>query len=200
MGNLRIIWRHEVRQANRVAAVLTEPNKIKIGWRTLLLPFFIADTIRYQKSLRQTRKNLLFTRQLAFKAAKKIYQGKEPAWEIRQIEINTQAILDKEKKGLYSGKIRRKQLFEIEFLMNHYLDLIKTDASTYDTMIKAAHSAKGTYLAFLNRLKKIEEEVIQAATTSMRRGSKKERRLWFEKLTVTNQKIRMEEANRIYGE
>ena len=200
MGNLRVIWRREVRQAKRVASVLMESNKIKFGWRSLLLPFFISDAIRYQRSLHQTRKNLLFTKQLAFNAARNVHKGKEPAWEFRQIEIKTQEILDKEKKGFYSGKIRRKQLLEIDFLMNHYLDLINTGASTYPTMIKASHSKKGTYLAFLNRLQKIEAEVIQVAVTSMRKGSKKERRLWFDKLTATTKKIRAKEADRIYNE
>lgn len=199
MGNLRAIWQHEVRQAKQVTAVLMEPNKIRFGLRSLLLPIFISDLIRYQRSLRQTRKNLLFTKELAFKAVENVHKGKEPAWEFRQIEIKTQEILDKEKKGFYSGKIRRKQLMEIEFLMNHYQELINTGASNYKAMITSLYPKKGTYIDYLNRLQSLEAEVTQVAITSMRKGSKKERRQWFDKLTTTTKKIRIDEAQKIYA-
>jgi hypothetical protein len=199
MANMRNIWQHEVRQADRVGTVLTETSKIKSGWRTLLLPFFVADYFRHLGNKRRTRKNLLFTRQLAFDAAKNVHKTGEPAWEIRKYEIKTQEILDKEKKGLYTDKIRRKQLVEIEFLMNHYLDLFNTDGSSYQAVIKTKYPSRGRYLEFLNRLQKTEQEVIQAAITTVRQGSKKERRLWYDKVKMTTRKIRMEEAEEIYN-
>jgi hypothetical protein len=200
MANIRNIWQHEVRQADRIASVLTEASKEKSGWRTLLLPLFMADYFRHLGRKRRTRKNLLFTRQLAFDAAKNVQKTKEPAWEIRRYEIKTQEILDKEKKGLYTDKIRRKQLLEIEFLMNHYLDLLDSDGSNYNDLIKTKYPSKGKYLEFLNKLKKKEAEVIQAAITTVRQGSKKERRLWYDKVKIATRKFRMEEADRIYDE
>jgi len=200
MTNMRNIWQHEVRQAARVASVLTETSKVKFGWRTLLLPLFMVDYFRHLGRMRRTRKNLLFTRQLAFEAAKNVQKTKEPAWEIRRYEIKTQEILDKEKKGLYTDKIRRKQLLEIEFLMNHYLELLDSDGSNYHDLIKTKYPSKGKYLEFLNKLKKTEAEVIQAAITTVRQGSKKERRLWYDKVRTTTKKFRLEEADRIYDE
>jgi formate dehydrogenase maturation protein FdhE len=137
---------------------------------------------------------------LAFDAAKNVQKTKEPAWEIRRYEIKTQEILDKEKKGLYTDKIRRKQLLEIEFLMNHYLDLLDSDGSNYNDLIKTKYPSKGKYLEFLNKLKKKEAEVIQAAITTVRQGSKKERRLWYDKVKIATRKLRMEDADRIYNE
>ncbi len=200
MANKRNIWQHEVRQADRVAGVLTEASKVIFGWRTLLLPLFAADYIRHIGRQRRTRKNLLFTRQLAFDAAKNVQKTKEPAWEIRRYEIKTQEILDKEKKGLYTDKIRRKQLLEIEFLMNHYLDLLNSDGLNYHDLIKTKYPSKGKYLEFVNKLQKTEAEVIQAAITTVRQGSKKERRLWYDKVKIATRKFRMEEADRIYSE
>ena len=197
---MRIIWQREARQADRVAGVLTETSKAKFGWRTLLLPLFLADYFRHHGRKRRTRKNLLFTKQLAFDAAKNVHKTGEPAWEIRKYEIKTQEILDKEKKGLYTDKIRRKQLLEIEFLMNHYLDLLNSDGSNYYGLIKTKYPSKGKYLEFLNKLQKTEKEVIQAAITTVRQGSKKERRLWYDKVKTTTRKFRMEEADRIYEE
>ena len=194
------IWQHETRQANRVANMLTEPSKLKFSWRTLFLPLFLADYFRHIGRKRRTRKNLLFTKQLAFDAARNVHKTGEPAWEIRKYEIKTQEILDKEKKGLYTDKIRRRQLVEIEFLMNYFLDLFKADGSSYREAIKAKYPSRGRYMEFLNRLQKIEADVIQAATSTVRRGSKKERRQWYDKVRTTTKRVRMEEAERIYGE
>ena len=129
-----------------------------------------------------------------------IHQGKERAWEIRQIEIKTRDILDKEKKGFYTEKIRSKQLREIEFLIDHYLDLLSSKQTSYKDALKAIYPSKGSYLNFLNSLQKVEEEVIQAAITTMRRGTKKERRLWFDKVRAATKKIRIKEADRLYSE
>ena len=194
------IWQHETRQANRVANMLTETSKLKFSWRTLFLPLFLADYFRHIGRKRRTRKNLLFTKQLAFDAARNVHKTGEPAWEIRKYEIKTQEILDKEKKGLYTDKIRRRQLVEIEFLMNYFLDLFKADGSSYREAIKAKYPSRGRYMEFLNRLQKIEADVIQAATSTVRRGSKKERRQWYDKVRTTTKRVRMEEAERIYGE
>ena len=88
----------------------------------------------------------------------------------------------------------------IEFLMNYFLDLFKADGSSYSEAIKARYPSRGRYMEFLNRLQKIEEDVIQAATTTVRRGSKKERRQWYDKVRTTTKKFRMEEIARIYPE
>ena len=198
MKPYRAIEKYETRQTDKIAKKLIDSQKIKFGWRTIVFPLFIYDYIRYLKRLRVLRKNLFFTKQLALGAARNIYQGKERAWETRLVEIKTKEILDKEKKGFYTEKIRNKQLNEIELLVDHYIDLLNSNQSSYAKAIKAKYSSKGGYLEFLNKLKKIEAEVIQAAITTMRKGTKKERRQWFEKVKQATKKIRMQEADKIY--
>ena len=198
MKNFRPIWKHELRQTNAIAHRLVEDQRVKLGWRVLIPPLVIKDYIHYRNRLRVLRKNLIFTKQLAFDVAKNIHDGKERAWEIRRIEIKTQEILDKEKKGYYTGKIRRKQFNEIELLIDYYLELMKTDQSRYAEIIKTIYPSRGNYLSFLNKLQKLEEEVIQAAITNMRKGTKKERREWFDKVRATTKKVRMEELDKIY--
>ena len=83
-------------------------------------------------------------------------------------------------------------------MIDHYLDLLGTDQSSYNDALKAIYPAKGSFLAFLNRLQKVEEEVIQAAIATMRKGTKKERRLWFDKVRAATKKIRLDAADRIY--
>ena len=87
---MRNIWQHEVRQADKVAGVLTADSKAKLGWRILLVPLFLTDFFRHLGRKRRTRKNLLFTKQLAFDAAKNVHKTGEPTWEIRKYEIKTQ--------------------------------------------------------------------------------------------------------------
>ena len=198
MNNFRTIWKHEVRQVDRIVKALLENKKADLNWKMILLPIFLNKVYQYRKDLRFTRKNILYTKQFAFDAAKNISQGKDQAWEFRQIEIQTQEVLNKEKKGFYTEKIRRKQLSEIELLIQHYLDLFSSKQSTYAAIIKDKYPSKGNYLAFLSALQKTEEDVIQAAITTMRKGTKKDRRQWFQKVKETTKQVRMAEAQQIY--
>jgi hypothetical protein len=141
---------------------------------------------------------MLYTKRLAFEAAKNIDQGKDQAWEFRQIEIKTQDVLNKEKKGFYTEKIRRRQLPEIDYLINHYQVLFHSKQTTYSAIIKEIFPAKGQYLAHLSSLQKLEEDVIQAAISSMRKGTKTDRRRWFEKVREITKEIRRDQADRIY--
>jgi hypothetical protein len=200
MKSYNAIKKYEIRQTGQIASALIEIKKSKFNWRIIAFPFFLYDLIRYRGRLHVLRKNLFFTKQFALDAGNNIHQGKDRAWEIRQIEIKTRDILDKEKKGFYTEKIRNKQLREIEFLIDHYLDLLGSNQPSYKDAIKAKYSSKGSYLNFLNSLRKVEEDVIQTAITTMRKGTKKERRLWFDKVKATTRKIRMNAAESIYSE
>ena len=200
MKSYRAIKKYEIRQTGKIATALIEMEKSKFNWRAIVFPLFFYDFIRYRRRLHVLRKNLFFTKKFALEAGNNIHQGKERSWETRRIEIKTRDILNKEKKGLYTDKIRNKQLKEIDFLTDHYLDLLGSKQPNYKDAIKAKYTTKGSYLNFLNSLQKIEKEVIQAAITTMRTGTKKERRLWFDKVNATTRRIRMNEADRIYSE
>ncbi|MEE9496669.1 MAG: NF038143 family protein [Desulfobacterales bacterium] len=198
MGNFRTIWKHEVAQADQIAKILLDNKKVAADWKIMLVPVFLYKVYHYRKDLGFTRKNFLFTKQLAYDAAKNIFQGKEQAWEFRRIEIQTKEILDKEKKGFYTEKIRRKQLSEIDLLIKHYLKLFNAKQSKYAEIIKEIYQSKGNYLSFLSTLQKAEQDVIQAAITTMRKGTKRDRREWFQKVRDTTKQVRMAEADQIY--
>jgi len=198
MKNFRAIWKHEVQQVDRIVKALLGNKKVAFDWKIILLPIFLNKVYQYRKDLRFTRKNILYTKQFAFDAAKNISQGKDQAWEFRQIEIKTQEVLNNEKKGFYTEKIRRKQLSEIELLIKHYLGLFSSNQTTYPEIMKDKYPSKGNYLTFLSALQKAEEEVIQAAITTMRKGTKKDRRQWFQKIKETTKQVRMAEAQQIY--
>lgn len=200
MKSAKALRNHELRQTSQIAAALIDRPTSRFRWRIIVFPLFIYDFIRYRRRMQVLRKNLFFTKNIALEAADNIHKGTERAWEIRRIEIKTQEILDKEKKGFYTDKIRNRQLREIEVLIDHYLELLGAEQSSYNDALKAICPAKGSYLAFLNRLRKVEEEVIQAAITTMRKGTKKERRLWFDRVRAATKEIRIKSANRMYDE
>jgi hypothetical protein len=198
MKNYRTIWQHEERQTDQVVKILLDDQKVPVNWRIILLPVYLYQLFKYRNKLGFTRKNMLYTKRLAFQAAKNIDQGKDQAWELRQIEIKTKEVLNKEKRGFYTEKIRRRQLPEIEYLINHYQALINTKQSTYSAIIKEIFPSKGQYLTHLSSLQKLEDDVIQAAITTMRKGSKAERRRWFQKVKEATKQIRQTEADHIY--
>ena len=199
MSSINAIKKFEIRQTSLIADDLIDKPKSKFNWRIIILPLYIYDFIRYRRRLRVLRKNLFFTKKLALEAASNIHQTKERTWEIRRIEIQTREILDKEKKGFYTDKIRNRQLREIEFLIDHYLDLLSLDQSGYDDMVRVKYPSKGSYQNFLSSLNKLEEDVIQAAVSTMRKGSKKERREWFDKVRAATKKVRSAATDKIYA-
>ena len=198
MGNYRAIWNHEVGQAKKIARSLVDASRIEFGWRMLLLPNFLVHYIRYKRHLNLTRRNLLFTKRMAFDAAKEIIGGESHAAQTRLIEIKTKKLLDKERKGYYTEKLRRKQLQEMELLIEHYLHLLNANGMNYPGLVSATYPSKQKYLSFLNKLQKAEQEVMQAAITSMKRGSKQERLTWFHRVEEAYKKARMEEVEQIF--
>ena len=200
MGNERTIWNHEVNQANKIARSLVDARKIKFGWQILLLPNFLIRYIYYKKNLVLTRKNLLFTKRMAFDAAKEIAGGGSYATQVRLVEIKTKKLLDKERKGYYTEKLRRKQLHEIELLIDHYLNLLNSKGKNHAELVKAEYPSKEKYVSFLNRLQRAEQGVIQAAITSMKKGSKQERVAWFTRLTAASKEARGEDVEQIFSD
>ena len=199
MSSINAIQKFENRQNAKIANELIDMPKSKFNWRIIIFPLYIYDFIRYRRRLRVLRKNLFFTKKLALEAAHNIHRNKERTWEIRRIEIKTREILDKEKKGFYTDKIRNRQLREIEFLIDHYLDLLRLNQPGYEDMVRAKYPSKGSYRNFLSSLNKLEEDVIQAAVSTMRKGSKKERRQWFDRVRAATKKVRSTATDKIYA-
>lgn len=198
MGNLKNIRRHEIKRTREIARRIIEKKQVAMISKILLFPFYAIAILRYRRSITRTSKNLFFTQQLAMDAAEEVMQGTERNAALEGIDARTREILEKEGKGLYTEKIRRKQFREIECLLNHYLRLLKGEGDTYGQMVKAAYNSKKEYLAFLKKLRAKEQEVIQASVATVRTGSKKDRMTWFRKVQEATQDARREEADVIF--
>lgn len=200
MEKSNVIWNNEVDHADKTARALIETKRAEFRWKTPFYPPLLLAYIRFRKRLFLTRRNLLFTKKLAFESAKEIYRGKDRTVERSSIEIKTKKILGKDGKGFYSEKIRLKQLHEIELLIDHYLQLLNSDGTSYAEMIKTAYKSKKEYLSFLNKLQQTEQEVIQAAVVTMQKGSTQDRIKWFKKVQRVSKKARMEKMESIFSE
>lgn len=198
MDKKAIIWKHEEDQADIIARKLIECPKVAFYWKTIIFPFLIIDYLIYRKTLFFTRKNMLFTRQLAFDAAEEISKGMDRNTAIGEIDTKTKDILLKERKGLYTEKVRRKQMEEIKRLMDHYLRLIGTNGSAYSDMLIEAYESKKNYKVFIGRLRQAEQDVIQASISSMRKGSKRDRQNWFHRVKEITDQVRKGEIEEVF--
>ena len=198
MGTPRAIWKHERRQADRIARALLEPPGGSPPWWALVLPSRLAPYLTYRRGLRTTRKNLLFTKKLALGAARAVIAGEDRGLALGSIERRTRDLLDREKRGVYTEKVRRKQLAEVEILLAHYLRLLRAGGRSLEDGARACYPDRNAYLAHLRRLHEAEQGVIQASIATVRKGSKQERTRWFRRLSELSEKVRLEEADRFF--
>jgi len=200
MENSRIIWRHEADEADSVARTLVNRDRPSHGGRSFFPPAVIAGFVRSRGKIKLTRQNLLYTKQLAFDAAKEISRGNDRVKQLGIVDLKTRETLRTEAGGFYTEKIRKRQLKEIDLLVDHYLELLNSGGKTYDDMVRAAYQSREQFEAFLVDLSKRENDVIEAAVSTMRKGSKSERVSWFRTVREVTRAVRSEELTRIFGE
>ncbi len=134
------------------------------AWDVTIPLVFIISFIKHKRTKEIFTLNFLFTKKLALEAALDMVgkgQTKEDAME--GIKEKTGELLSSDEKGIYSQKIRNKQMREIDLLIDHYVKLLQTPAKDYKTMIQSAYQTWEQYNAFLTELKRAERDVNRAA-------------------------------------
>jgi len=116
------------------------------------------------------------------------------------VERRTKALLDREKRGVYTDKIRKRQLLEIELLLDHDLKLLRAEGRRLEDLVRACYPDRKAFLSFLGRLHEAEQGVIQASIATVRKGSKQERVRWFRRLSALSQTLRQKDADRFFPE
>ena len=196
----KAILKYEERIAKTLAERLTEPKEIDFGIKIIFPLLFFLDYAKIKARLSMTKKNLMLTKKLALNAAKNIKAGGKRKEELEKIITETNKLLEKERKGVYSKKVRDTQLREIDLLIDHYLKLLNAEGEKYKGLVKHAYGSKDGYFSFLKKLREEEERVNQVAIKTLKTGSKKELRKWFDRLEMTTKKVRMEEVKKIFSE
>lgn len=198
MAYHRVIWDHEKSQTYRIAGELIDGKPTMTGWRFLLFPITGGKYLLWRNKARFTARNLLLTKQMAFNAAREIAAGTDRSLALGSVDAKTRELLGSAREEFYSEKIRKRQLDEIALLTDHYTELLKTPGKSFNELISTVYENKNGWLKFLNDLEEREQAVIEAALSTVRKGSRRERTEWFRRVQDTTRRIRREEADRIF--
>jgi hypothetical protein len=167
------------------------------AWDILIPIVFLFNFMRFKRAREVFALNYIFTKKLALEAAfdmRRKGQNKQEA--MARVKERTGQILASEQKGIYSSKIRQRQMREIEMLIDHYYKLLNAEGKDYATMVKNTYKNREDYAAFLGQLEQAEEDVIRAATQTVKTSSASG---IASKMEETTERIRRAEIERIFG-
>ena len=183
--------------AKAVAHSVLAPKKISV-WEVLIPIIFILNFIKSSDERESFVKNLLFTKKLALEAALDMIKKDRSKKEVMSgIEDTTADLLrSPDMSGIYSEKIRRSQLEEIDLLLEHYCRLLRVDGTDYASLVINTYHGLNEYTSFLKKLGGIERKVILAALNAM--GPKADTEL-VSKIENAANMTRMRGAEKIFG-
>jgi len=162
------ILAHERSLAKRVASSVIEPRPVGV-WEFMIPILFLLNMFQYKRTKEVFSLNFLFTKKLALEGAlDMIKENLSPDEVMARIKRKTGELLTSDAKGIYSQKIRQKQLKEIEFLLEHYRMLLQAEGKDYASMARNAYPSRQDYDTFLEQLKIIERGVNRAAQQQVR--------------------------------
>lgn len=174
---------------------MTEIKPLTV-WEIVIPIIFI---FRYAKSKTEREvfsKNLLFTKELALKAAFRMINESKTRDEVMlQIEKKTNDVLASENRGIYSEAIRQEQLKEMGLLIGHYTRLLSAVGTDYPSLVMDAYQNKENYRAFIEELFKAEKNVNETSLKSLGTRGDPET---VTKIERASEKTRISEVNTIF--
>jgi len=192
-----IILSQERRLAKAVARRVVKLPDVTV-WAFMIPLIFLFNFLRYKRANETFVLNFLFTKKLALDAALDIMKkGQSRQDMIARIDDKTADILASGKGGGYSEKIRRKQMNEIDLLLDHYLKLLEAEGKNYESLVKNTYQTRDTYENFLHELTRAELAVNRAAIEAV--GRTETTYELISEMEKTTERIRMEEANKIFS-
>ena len=190
------ILAYERSLAKAVASAVIESRPLSV-WEITIPILFVANFFRFKRSREVFTLNFLFTKKLALEAAydmiKKCH-GKDEA--MSRIKEKTKTVLASDQKGIYSQKIRQRQLKEMELLIDHYRRLLEAEGKDYTSMMRNAYRTRENYDKFLGKLKGAEIEVNMAAKQTVKISTASN---LVSKMEKAAEKIRLARAEKIFG-
>ena len=181
--------------ARTVASAVIGQSPVTV-WDVLIPIVFVFNVLKFKRAREIFTLNFLFTKKLALQGAFdmiKTGQSREDA--LAQIRNRTSEILASDKKGIYSIKIRQKQMREVELLLDHYYGLLNADGKDYGSMVRNAYLTRNGYVAFSKQLEGMEKEVNRAAGQTIKTTSAPDIILKMEEATA---RLRAAEAETIF--
>jgi len=183
--------------AKTVANAVIGQNPVAV-WDVLIPIIFLFNFLKFKRARETFALNFMFTKKLALEAAFNMIKKDLNKEEVMtQIKEKTNHILASDKKGIYSVKIRQKQMREIDLLIDHYHRLLNAQGKNYPSMVKNGYGSRKDYIAFLKQLEQAEKEVNRAATQTLRTSSAPE---IVTRMEETTDRVRAAEVERIFVE
>jgi hypothetical protein len=166
-------------------------------WDVLIPIVFVLNVLKFKRAREVFTLNFLFTKKLALQGAfymVKTGQSREDA--LSQIRDRTSQVLASDKEGIYSIKIRQKQMREVEILLEHYLRLLNAEGKDYVSMVKHAYRTRQNFAAFVKELEGVEKEVNRAASQTVGTASAPD---IVSKMEETTGRLRAMQVETIFG-
>lgn len=189
------ILAHERSLAKAVTSAVIESKPLSV-WELTIPILFITNFFRLKRSREIFTLNLLFTKKLALEAAyDMVKRGHSKDEAMSRIKDKTRNVLASDQKGIYSQKIRQRQLKEMELLIDHYRTLLEAEGKDYTSMMKNAYRTRENYDKFLGKLKGAEIEVNRAAKQTVKISTASD---LVSKMEKAAERIRMARAEKIF--
>ncbi len=192
----KIISERERSTAQRLALSLIRPKTLTV-WEIMIPVIFILNYVKLKHSREIFIQNQMFTKKMALDAAldmKKKNASKETV--TAQIESQTKELVSTVPGGIYSDDIRRRQLTEIDLLIDHYGRLLNAPGADYASLVTHVYQTAADYSSFLNALKAAEKEVMNAAQRTLGSQTDVETAAKIESIT---ENMRAAEVKKIYS-
>jgi hypothetical protein len=181
--------------AKAVARRVIGQNPVTV-WDVLIPIVFVFNVLKFKRAREIFTLNFLFTKKLALQGAfDMVKKGQNREDALSQIRDRTSQILASDKKGIYSIKIRQKQMREMELLLDHYFRILNAEGKDYVSMVKHAYRTRQNFAAFVKELEGIEKEVNRAASQTVKTASAPDIILKMEESTA---RLRAAEAENIF--
>lgn len=166
-------------------------------WVFMIPLIFIINILKYKRAKEAFTLNLLFTKKLAVDAALSVVKkGQSQQEAVAQIEEKTSDILASDKKGIYSEKIRQKQMYEMNLLLSHYIKLLEAAGKSYESLVINAYQSKEIYQGFLRELASAEKTVNRIALQAV--GRTKEAQEMISGMEEAAASLRAEQVDEIF--
>ena len=182
--------------AKSVASVVIGQSPVT-AWDVLIPIVFVFNVLKFKRAREIFTLNFLFTKKLALQGAfDMVKKGQSREDILGQIRDRTSQILASDQKGIYSNKIRQKQMREMELLLDHYFRLLNAEGKDYGSMVSHAYRTRQDFVAFVKELEGIEKEVNRAASQTAGTASASD---IIAKMEETAGQLRKAQVETIFG-
>ncbi len=156
-----LIFSQERRFADLLADKIVDRPRLS-AWMIVIPIIFVQYLLgyrQYKPALEAVAKEFMTTKKAALNAAFDMVERGIPK------EQALAGCLPSSEGGYAepAKEIRRKQLKEIDLLIDHYVKLLKAEGDSYHSLLKNAYLTRISYERFLNLLQQAEKEVNRAA-------------------------------------